>query len=81
MEGVGGWQVPLSNGLAVPVLVREFALPVMRVVGVRFGCLNHTLLGACNSRRRPQACRLGCQLRRVLISTCRWEIWLRYTRC
>ena len=46
VEGVGGWQVPLSSGLELPDLAREFELPVLLVVGMRLGCLNHALLTA-----------------------------------
>ncbi|MGE5624890.1 MAG: dethiobiotin synthase [Bacillota bacterium] len=46
VEGVGGWQVPLSETLELPDLVRELELPVLLVVGLRLGCLNHALLTA-----------------------------------
>jgi dethiobiotin synthetase len=46
VEGVGGWQVPLSETLELPDLVRELGLPVLLVVGMRLGCLNHALLTA-----------------------------------
>jgi dethiobiotin synthetase len=46
VEGVGGWQVPLSETLELPDLAREFELPVLLVVGMRLGCLNHALLTA-----------------------------------
>jgi dethiobiotin synthetase len=46
VEGVGGWQLPLAPGLEVPDLAREFGLPVLLVVGMRLGCLNHALLTA-----------------------------------
>jgi len=46
VEGVGGWQVPLSETLELPDLAREFGLPVLLVVGMRLGCLNHALLTA-----------------------------------
>jgi dethiobiotin synthetase len=46
VEGVGGWQVPLSGSLELPDLAREFDLPVLLVVGMRLGCLNHALLTA-----------------------------------
>ena len=46
VEGVGGWQVPLSDTLELPDLVRELELPVILVVGLRLGCLNHALLTA-----------------------------------
>ena len=46
VEGVGGWQVPLSGTLELPDLARELGLPVLLVVGMRLGCLNHALLTA-----------------------------------
>ena len=46
VEGVGGWQVPLADGLGVPELARALGLPVILVVGLRLGCLNHALLSA-----------------------------------
>ena len=46
VEGVGGWQVPLAPGLEASDLAREFELPVLLVVGMRLGCLNHALLTA-----------------------------------
>lgn len=46
VEGVGGWQVPLSEILELPDLVLELELPVLLVVGLRLGCLNHALLTA-----------------------------------
>ncbi|HEY3646098.1 MAG TPA: dethiobiotin synthase [Gammaproteobacteria bacterium] len=46
VEGVGGWQVPLSASLELPDLAREFGLPVILVVGLRLGCLNHAQLTA-----------------------------------
>ena len=46
VEGVGGWQVPLSETLELPDLARELGLPVLLVVGMRLGCLNHALLTA-----------------------------------
>ena len=46
VEGVGGWQVSLSPVLELPDLARELELPVILVVGMRLGCLNHALLTA-----------------------------------
>lgn len=46
VEGVGGWAVPLSDTLMQADLVRDFGLPVILVVGLRLGCLNHALLSA-----------------------------------
>ena len=46
VEGVGGFQVPLSASLDTAQMARAFALPVVLVVGMRLGCLNHALLTA-----------------------------------
>ena len=46
VEGVGGWLAPLSETSTVADLAKVFALPVVLVVGMRLGCLNHALLTA-----------------------------------
>ena len=46
VEGVGGWAAPLSASLMQVDLVRALRLPVVLVVGLRLGCLNHALLSA-----------------------------------
>lgn len=46
VEGVGGFAVPLSAELMLADLVRALRLPVLLVVGVRLGCVNHALLSA-----------------------------------
>ena len=46
VEGVGGWRVPLGPGLAVSDLPRALGLPVILVVGLRLGGINHALLTA-----------------------------------
>ena len=46
VEGVGGWAAPLSATLMQADLVRALQLPVLLVVGLRLGCLNHALLSA-----------------------------------
>jgi dethiobiotin synthetase len=46
LEGVGGWAVPLSPTLMQADLVRALKLPVILVVGLRLGCINHALLSA-----------------------------------
>ena len=43
-EGVGGWKVPLAERLMLADVVRAMQLPVIVVVGLRLGCLNHALL-------------------------------------
>lgn len=44
VEGVGGWLVPLNADATVADLAYELGLPVILVVGLRLGCLNHALL-------------------------------------
>ncbi|MES2858016.1 MAG: dethiobiotin synthase, partial [Pseudomonadota bacterium] len=43
IEGVGGWAAPLSASLMQADLVHALRLPVVLVVGLRLGCLNHAL--------------------------------------
>ena len=43
-EGVGGFRVPLDRSLDTVDLARALGLPVVLVVGMRLGCLNHALL-------------------------------------
>ncbi|MDH3562889.1 MAG: dethiobiotin synthase [Gammaproteobacteria bacterium] len=44
VEGVGGWRVPLGEKLTIADVARAMQLPVILVVGLRLGCLNHALL-------------------------------------
>lgn len=46
VEGVGGWYAPLSMQTTVADLAEAMHLPVIVVVGLRLGCLNHSLLTA-----------------------------------
>jgi dethiobiotin synthetase len=46
VEGAGGWRVPLNTELDMAGLARRLAYPVVLVVGMRLGCLNHALLTA-----------------------------------
>ncbi|GGH64094.1 ATP-dependent dethiobiotin synthetase BioD [Comamonas phosphati] len=46
VEGAGGWQVPLSHDLRIADLAVALQLPVVLVVGLRLGCINHALLTA-----------------------------------
>lgn len=46
VEGAGGWRVPLNETETLADVARELALPVLLVVGMRLGCLNHALLTA-----------------------------------
>ncbi len=44
VEGVGGWCVPLSDGLMLKDLVQAVNLPVVMVARIGLGCINHSLL-------------------------------------
>ena len=46
VEGVGGFRVPLDERYDTADLAQTLALPVVLVVGMRLGCLNHALLAA-----------------------------------
>jgi dethiobiotin synthetase len=51
VEGVGGWRVPLGGRLTMAEVAHALGLPVILVVGLRLGCLNHALLTAEAIRR------------------------------
>lgn len=44
VEGAGGWQVPLNATETMASLAQALELPVILVVGMRLGCINHALL-------------------------------------
>ncbi|MEO7149075.1 MAG: dethiobiotin synthase [Rhodanobacteraceae bacterium] len=46
VEGVGGWLAPLSESLNANAIPQALRLPVILVVGLRLGCLNHAQLSA-----------------------------------
>ncbi len=46
VEGVGGWRVPIGADMTISDLVRMLDLPVILVVGMRLGCINHAILTA-----------------------------------
>jgi dethiobiotin synthetase len=52
VEGAGGWRVPLGPSLTMSDLPGALGLPVIMVVGMRLGCLNHSLLTAESVRAR-----------------------------
>lgn len=46
VEGAGGWRVPLGPGAWLSDVAVGLGLPVVLVVGLRLGCLNHAMLSA-----------------------------------
>lgn len=57
VEGAGGWQVPLNDKQSIADLAVQLGLPVILVVTIRLGCINHALLSA--EAIRASGCRLA----------------------
>lgn len=54
VEGAGGWQVPLDAATTMADWVSARGWPVLMVVGMRLGCINHALLTAESIARRTR---------------------------
>jgi dethiobiotin synthetase len=54
VEGAGGWLAPLNDTEFIADLAAALDLPVLLVVGLRLGCLNHALLTVAAMRQRRQ---------------------------
>ena len=52
IEGAGGWLAPLNEQQSFANLAEQLDLPVVLVVGIRLGCLNHALLTIENMQHR-----------------------------
>ncbi|MES2636362.1 MAG: dethiobiotin synthase [Pseudomonadota bacterium] len=46
VEGAGGFLVPLNDSETMADLVKALNIPIMLVIGMKLGCINHTLLTA-----------------------------------
>ena len=44
VEGAGGWRVPLNSRETMAQIPKELSLPVILVVGIKLGCINHAML-------------------------------------
>lgn len=44
VEGAGGWQVPLNSSVSLADWVASQQWPLVLVVGIRLGCINHAQL-------------------------------------
>lgn len=56
VEGAGGWYSPLDNSLSNADLAKTLRLPVILVVGLRLGCINHALLTRRAIRQSGMVC-------------------------
>ena len=56
IEGAGGWLLPITDKRYLADWVAEHGLPVVLIVGVKLGCLNHAMLTVREIERS------GCQL-------------------
>ncbi len=52
VEGVGGFLVPINQEYDMSQFAQALELPVILVVGIRLGCLNHALLSAESIHKR-----------------------------
>ena len=46
IEGAGGWRVPLNERETLADVAKQLQTPVILVVGMRLGCINHAILTA-----------------------------------
>ncbi|GAB5605294.1 dethiobiotin synthase [Sideroxyarcus sp. TK5] len=56
VEGAGGLLVPLNEDLTFADLARELDIPLILVVGMRLGCINHALLTMAAIEERQLEC-------------------------
>ncbi|WP_455366429.1 dethiobiotin synthase [Kaarinaea lacus] len=52
VEGAGGWLVPINDKETLADIAIQLDLPVILVVGMRLGCLNHALLSVESIQRK-----------------------------
>ena len=58
IEGAGGWMVPLNDQDYISDVIVDLGIPVILVVGMKLGCINHAILSA-QSIRASGASLLG----------------------
>lgn len=51
IEGAGGWLLPLNDHETMADYVKALDIPVIVVIGMRLGCLNHALLTIASIRQ------------------------------
>jgi dethiobiotin synthetase len=55
-EGAGGWALPINNNEYLYDWVKAEQLPVILVVGMKLGCINHALLTAAHMQSMGVNC-------------------------
>lgn len=80
-EGAGGWYAPLSDTETMADLAVGLGYPVILVVGLRLGCLNHAALTqqAIEAAGLPIAGWIGSQVDADMPYAAENAIWLRNT--
>ena len=70
MEGTGGWLAPIGPQRTMADIAAALGLPVLLVVGLRLGCLNHALLTAraIGASEVPLAGWIGSQVEPAMLS-------------
>ena len=56
VEGVGGWEVPLTATASIADFAKSLQLPILVIVNNRLGALNHTILTTDNIAARGLIC-------------------------
>lgn len=72
IEGAGGWLVPLNEQQSLADFVQALGAPIVLVVGMKLGCLNHALLTVADIERR------GLQLAGWIANTTQAETMTNY---
>ncbi|CAL4042684.1 ATP-dependent dethiobiotin synthetase BioD [Buchnera aphidicola (Phyllaphis fagi)] len=44
IEGIGGWYTPISQSIFLSDWIKQENIPVILVVGLKLGCINHSIL-------------------------------------
>ena len=52
VEGVGGWLCPIADGETIADLAVDFGFPILLVVALELGAINHTLLSVESIQKR-----------------------------
>ena len=77
VEGAGGWFTPLSDSLTFADWAQAEQLPVILVVGVKLGCINHAMLTAQAVRQRDYRWRGGSPMTYSRRASATPNIWRR----